>query len=257
MSAHQPVEAHVTAQGLPPGGPLYLRVRRWVEQMTRDGALRPGDGLPSEREMAQRIGVSRVTVRRALQELVGEGRLVQRQGSGTFVAQRPQRLEQPLSHLTSFAEDMARRGLDVRSEWLERDVRPPSPDETVMLALSPGDLVARLARLRFANDAPLAIERAAIVATLLPNPDAVGASLYAHLEARGCRPVRAIQRIRAAALTAVEARLLEVGAGSPALQIERIGYLAGGRAVEFTRSVYRGDAYDFVAELKPGEGAYT
>lgn len=242
---------------LPAGGPLYMRVRRTIESMTGDGALRPGDALPSERELALRIGVSRVTVRKALQQLVREGVLTARQGSGTFVAQHSRRMEQSLSRLTSFAEDMARRGITVTSVWLDRGRYQPSPDEIVMLGLSPGEGVSRFARLRSADGVPLAIERAAIVATLLPDPEAVGVSLYAHLEELGHRPARAIQRIRAAGLTAADARLLEATQGAPALQIERIGYLPSGRAVEFTRSVYRGDAYDFVAELKPGEGPQT
>ena len=113
--------------------------------------------------------------------------------------------------------------------------------------------MARVARLRLSGDAPLAIERATLSATTLPDPQAIGSSLYAALEKRGLRPVRAIQRIRAANLNEDDARLLEVSPGVAALNIERIGYLASGRVVEFTRSVYRGDTYDFVAELRLGE----
>ena len=235
-------------------GPLYIQVRRWIDEMARDGAMRAGDAIPPERELSLRFNVSRVTIRRALQDLIREGRLVQRHGSGTYLAERPARLEQPLGRLTSFAEDMARRGMDIESVWLERLRCQPSRDEIMMLGLSPGEDVSRLARLRIADGSPLAIERATIAAAVLPDPMAVGISLYAHLEASGNRPVRAIQRIRAAAVTAREAASLEVTVGSPALQIERVGYLASGRVVEFTRSTYRGDAYDFVAELKPEKG---
>ena len=82
-------------------------------------------------------------------------------------------------------------------------------------------------------------------------------SLYAQLERTGHRPVRAIQRIRAANLGEADAELLEISTGAAALYTERVGYLVSGRAVEFTRSVYRGDTYDFVAELRVGEGART
>ena len=97
------------------------------------------------------------------------------------------------------------------------------------------------------------IERASLAASILPNPAAVENSLYAHLEKQGNRPIRAIQRIRAANLGEEDANLLQVPAGSAGLNIERTSYLASGRVIEFTRSIYRGDAYDFVAELRLGE----
>ena len=102
---------------------------------------------------------------------------------------------------------------------------------------------------------PLAIERAALSASTLPDPTSVGSSLYSHLEKSGNRPVRAIQRIRAANLDEDDARLLEIHPGADALHIERVAYLPSGKVVELTRSVYRGDTYDFVAELRVGDAA--
>ncbi|MFY8031097.1 MAG: GntR family transcriptional regulator, partial [Devosia sp.] len=147
---------------LPPGGPLYLQLKRWIETAIEAGTIRAGDALPSERDLAQRLDLSRVTVRKAVQQLVGDGVLVQRHGSGTFVAQHTQRVEQSLSHLTSFAEDMARRGMAVDSIWLDRGIYDPSPEETVALGLTSGERVARAARLRLSGGTPLAIERAAL-----------------------------------------------------------------------------------------------
>ena len=235
---------------LPQGGPLYLQLKRWIEDAVARGIIRPGDALPSERDLALKVDVSRVTVRKAVQHLVREGVLVQRHGSGTFVAPQNHRVEQSLSQLTSFAEDMARRGMAVRSVWLDRGLYHPSPEDTVVLGLSPSDQVARVARLRISGETPLAIERAALSADILPDPDAVGTSLYAHLDKSGNRPVRAIQRIRAVSVGADDARLLDVPEGAAVLSIERTSYLASGRVIEFTRSVYRGDTYDFVAELR-------
>ena len=239
---------------MPQGGPLYLQLKRWIEDAVRRGAIGPGDALPSERDLAARVDMSRVTVRKAVQHLVREGLLVQRHGSGTYVAPHPSRVEQSLSQLTSFTEDMARRGMVVSSVWLDRGLYPPSPEETVTLGLSQGDNVARVARLRLSGDVPLAIERAAISARILPDPAAIGPSLYAHLEKSGNRPVRAIQRIRAVSLGDEDASLLQVSRGVASLHIERTSYLASGRVVEFTRSIYRGDTYDFVAELRLGAG---
>ncbi len=134
-------------------------------------------------------------MRKAVQDLVKGGILVQRHGSGTFVAPRMERVEQSLSRLTSFTEDMARRGMAVRSAWLDRGLYAPSPDEMMVLGLSSNELVARVARLRIADDTPLAIERASLSASVLPDPAAIGSSLYAALEMTGNRPVRAVQRI--------------------------------------------------------------
>jgi GntR family transcriptional regulator len=239
---------------LPQGGPLYLQLKRWIEEAVASGAIKPGDALPSERDLALKVDVSRVTVRKAVQHLVRDGLLIQKHGSGTFVAPQPHRVEQSLSQLTSFAEDMARRGMSMRSVWLDRGLYHPSPEETVVLGLSPSDQVARVSRLRISGEQPLAIERAALSADVLPDPDAIGTSLYAHLEKSGNRPVRAIQRIRAESVVPEDAKLLGVNEGAAVLHIERTSYLASGRVIEFTRSVYRGDTYDFVAELRIAEG---
>tara|TARA_A100001391_G_scaffold50885_1_gene30936 strand:+ start:14211 stop:14969 length:759 start_codon:yes stop_codon:yes gene_type:complete len=232
------------------GGPLYLRLRRSIEDAVRSGLINPGDALPSERDIAATAEVSRVTVRKAVQHLVADGILIQRHGSGTFVAPTVQRVEQSLSSLTSFTEDMARRGMTLSSQWLDRGLYDPSNEETIILGLGAGEKVARIARLRIANGNPLAIERASLAATVLPDPDAIANSLYAKLDQTGNRPVRAIQRIAAVNLGRHDAELLDVAPGAASLRIERTSYLASGRIVEFTRSIYRGDAYDFVAELR-------
>mgnify|MGYP003135036577 FL=1 len=232
------------------GGPLYLRLRRSIEDAVRSGLINPGDALPSERDIAATAEVSRVTVRKAVQHLVADGILIQRHGSGTFVAPTVQRVEQSLSSLTSFTEDMARRGMTLSSQWLDRGLYDPSNEETIILGLGAGEKVARIARLRIANGNPLAIERASLSATVLPDPDAIANSLYAKLDQTGNRPVRAIQRIAAVNLGRHDAELLDVAPGAASLRIERTSYLASGRIVEFTRSIYRGDAYDFVAELR-------
>ena len=230
--------------------PLYLQLKKGIEQAVSAGVIGPGDALPSERDIAAKAAVSRVTVRKAVQDLVKSGVLVQRHGSGTFVAPRLQRVEQSLSTLTSFSEDMARRGMTVQSAWLERGLFPPSPDEMMKLGLPAGERAARVSRLRSANGTPLAIERASLSASVLPDPDSVGASLYDALERTGNRPVRAVQRISAASLGDADARLLGVPSGAAGLHIERISYLATGKVIEFTRSIYRGDAYDFVVEMR-------
>ncbi len=224
----------------------YLRLRQAIRSVIERQLLRPGHALPSERELAQALVLSRVTVRKALAGLVEEGALVQRRGAGTFVAER---IVKPMSRLTSFTEDLHARGLDPRSEFFACEVGEVTPEESMAMNLSPGTRVARLNRVRYAGDEPLAIERSAVPASILPDPARVRDSLYVALEACGCRPRRALQRLRAVPLGARHARLLHVPVGSAGLNIERRSYLDDGRVVEFTTSWYRGDVYDFVAEL--------
>ena len=232
------------------GGPLYVQLREQLQQAIKSGQFGPGEALPSERDLAELSEVSRITVRKAVRDLANDGLLIQRQGSGTSVAPTSRRVEQSLSRLTSFSEDMARRGKAVRSEWLERGLFDPSIEETLALGLKPHSKVARIVRLRFADDKPMAIEKASLSPEYLPDPESVGGSLYTHLDKRGCKPVRAIQRIRAVNLKPDHARLLQVEAGAAGLSIERTSYLAGGQILEFTQSQYLGDAYEFVADLE-------
>lgn len=234
-------------------GPRYRRLQERIEEAIGNDLLAPGAPLPPEREIANITGLSRVTVRKAMQALVEKGSIIQRQGSGSFVADAPARVEQSLSRLTSFTEDMERRGLETESKWLERGLFMPSPDEVIALALSSGDSVARIARLRIAGGRPMAIERASLPPDILPNPTIVTRSLYEFLGQHANRPDRAIQKISAVNLNEKDAALLSVSPGDAGLRIERTSYLPSGRVAEFTRSIYRGDAYDFVAELRLAE----
>ncbi len=231
-------------------GPRYVQLRRRLAAGIEEGILAPNSSLPPEREIAEITDLSRVTVRKAIQELVREGTVEQRQGSGSFVREPVTRVEQSLSHLTSFTEDMHRRGLETTSKWLERGIFMPSPDEVLGLGLSAGDQVARIYRLREAGGRPMALERAALPLDILPNPTAVTTSLYELLQQSGTRPVRAVQKISAINLETEEAELLGVAEGTAGLRIQRTSYLQSGRVAELTRSIYRGDAYDFVAELR-------
>jgi GntR family transcriptional regulator len=152
--------------------------------------------------------------------------------------------------LTSFTEDLRSRGLNPKVVFLGREIGDATSEEAMVLALTPGSPVIRLSRLRYGGERPLAVESTVVPQSILPSPDLVTVSLYEALEALGLPPDRALQRLHAVALDAATATLLKLPQGSPALQIERRAYLADGRPVEFTRSVYVADAYDFVAELR-------
>ncbi len=226
--------------------PTYQHLRRTLQHAIENGTLEPGQSLPGERDLAKLLDVSRVTVRNAISGLVADGLLVQRQGAGTFVAER---IVKSFSQLTSFTNDLRARGLAPQSIVLEHGSGEVTPEEAMALNLSPGTLVVRSYRLRTASGQPLALERTTVPHAVLPDSAEIGLSLYEAFAARGIRPARALQRLRAIAFDAEQARLMQLPEGSPALFIERRAFLDDGRVVEFTRSFYRGDAYDFVAEL--------
>lgn len=213
------------------------------------GVLPPGAMLPAERELAEIAGISRVTVRAALQQLVDEGKLERRQGSGTFVS-RAGRSAMPTQPLISLSEDIRRRGQIPSSRWISRGLHLPVADEIMALGLGVNEQVARLERVRLADGKPLAIARSSLPESMLPDPGAVEDSLFDHLVSRGLKPERAVQRMSATNATPRDAEALGILPGIAVLRVERITYLAGGRAVEFARSLYRGDAYDVVTELR-------
>ena len=226
--------------------PLYQQLQRALREAIENRVLVPDDALPAERQIASDLAVSRITVRKAIDGLVEEGLLVRRQGSGNFVASR---IEKNFAKLTSFSEDMRSRGRTPRSVWLKRSEGQVTPEEALSLRLSPGAPVYRFHRLRYADDAPMCLEFATIAGDCLPTLDAVDVSLYEALEQAGNRPVRALQRLRALLLNAEHAKLLNAHEGDAGLLVERLGFLRDGRAVEFCQTYYRGDTYDFVAEL--------
>lgn len=236
------------------GGLRYIQLQRQIEKAIADGKLPPGIPLPPEREIAKITGLSRVTVRKAIAPLVKSGLVEQKQGSGSLIAEPVQRVEQSLSRLTSFTEDMQFRGIKTTSRWLNRAISAPSPEEIMNLAISTSETVSRIDRLRFANDIPMAIERATLPNSILKDPLSVEISLYETLEKVGKKPVRAIQHLKATNIKKEDAILLKCDEGTACLNVTRLSFLRTGEVVEFTKSVYRGDAYDFVAELRIPEG---
>jgi len=144
---------------------------------------------------------------------------------------------------------MLSRGRRPHSVWINRSIGAVTPEESLSLGLSPGAAVYRFHRIRYADDAPMALEYSTIPAYCLPSLNAVEDSLYDALDRAGYRPVRALQRLRAVSFSDDQAETLGVFPRDAGLLIERRGFLLDGRAAEFTQSYYRGDAYDVVAEL--------
>jgi GntR family transcriptional regulator len=226
--------------------PLYQQLQRALREAIDQRLFGPEEALPAERLLASDLSISRITVRKAIDGLVEEGLLVRRPGSGNFINIR---IEKNFAKLTSFSEDMRARGRTPRSVWLKKSEGTVMPEEALRLRLSPGSPVYRFHRIRYADEVPMCVEYATIAASCLPSLDAVQVSMYDALEQAGNRPVRALQRLSALLLQGDVAALLQANEGDAGLAVERLGFLRDGRAVEFCRSYFRGDMYDFVAEL--------
>lgn len=227
--------------------PLYHQLVVAFQESVAEGVLPRGSFLPSERDLSRDLSVSRVTLRRAIDELVSEGLLVRRHGSKTMVAPR---YEKSISNLTGFSEDTRARGQEPGAIWLSKKIVTPSSSEAMALNLTLSEHVVRLERLRTADGKPLAIERAAVPQAILPSPDLVKDSLYDALDALGAHPLKGLQRLRASIMGKEDAQLLGCEPGTPLLIMERCCFLQDGRAVEFTQTRYNGDSYEFLTQLQ-------
>lgn len=231
-------------------GPRYEQLYRHLAAAIASGTLAPEIQIPPEREFAEFARVSRVTVRKAIGQLVDEGVLEQRRGAGTFVrVQRPKR-DNSQSTLVSFTNYMRQRGKTPTSRILNAGLFVARPEEQQALGLALTGRVARIERLRSADGVPMAVEWSSWPPDILPDPGAVEGSLYDHIRRAGHVPSHAVQRVTAANLAEAEAQLLQMPIGKAVLRIDRTGFLPSGRPVEFTRGLYRSDIYDFIAELR-------
>ena len=225
---------------------VYLDLRRSLDA----GRWRPGDRLPTERELAAHYGCSLITVRRALGELVREGRIERTRGRGTHVL-RP-RIERDFAEALSFTAEMQRRGLDPETRLIV--ARPESAGERVAeaLGLEPGSPTLYLERLRLAGGEPILLEQVHLPAERFPGllaSDLEHESLYDLLERRyDTRIVRAREALEPVLLRAREAALLDQPRRTPALLIEGLASTADDRPVEFSRTYVRGDRTRYFIE---------
>lgn len=227
--------------------PLYLQLAKKLAEAINSGWWRAHEALPSERVLAEHIGVSRVTARKAMDVLI-EQRLVSRQhGSGTFITPH---IEQPLSRLTSFTEQLRQRGFEPSSVWLERRIDVPDNEEAIQLGLSSHARVARLKRQRWVDGVVMAIEYSTVPVAFLPKPMDLEQSLYAFFDANACSVVRALQHVRAVNASPEIAALAGVRVGEAMLLMKRLGFTVDDVPIEITHTYCRSDYYDFVAELR-------
>jgi GntR family transcriptional regulator len=232
--------------------PLYLQVKDSLEAEIRDGKYGTNERLPSERELCEKFGVSRMTARQALKELERDGLVFSRVGKGTFVSEL--KIDQQLRNLTGFSQDISTRGARPSSMVLLAQMITANAHLASVLKLMQGAEVIELSRLRLSNELPLCIEIAHIPHYLCPNLlkyDFAHESLYAVFQHDyGYRLARAEQTMEASLATPRELEILQMTAPASVLRIERLTYNQNDTLLEYVVSAYRGDRYKFHLTLQ-------
>jgi DNA-binding GntR family transcriptional regulator len=228
--------------------PLYYQVASRLQEQIEHGVLPVGGRLENEVELADRLGVSRPTMRKAIAYLVERGMLVRRRGVGTQIVHP--KVRRPVE-LTSLYDDLAKTARAPRTEVRSLEVGPASAEVAEALGLPPGRDVTRVERIRYADDEPLAIMHNVVPVDVvaLTAEDLERRGLYALLRAAGHMPRIANQVVGAKAASAVEARLLGDARGAPMLTMTRTAWDESGRGVEYGSHVYRASRYSFELTL--------
>lgn len=239
--------------------PLYYQLAEAIEDQIAQGVLAPGDRLPSERDIAQQAGISRMTVRQALTYLAERGAIDSRQGVGTFVAY-PKLTSDPL-HLLGFTEQMMAIGGEVSSRVLGQELVPSPPPIATALRIEAGALVVRIQRLRSLNGTPMLLETSHFpehLVTGLESIDLNHRSLYATLDFDyGVRLTHAQQCVEAVAANTAESALFGIDQGAPMLLLEGVAWTAENDPGEYFKAVYRGDRFKFALVANEPAAAET
>jgi GntR family transcriptional regulator len=232
--------------------PRYYQLKEILRDRVRSGAWKPGDLIPSERELSESYGISRMTARQAVTDLVNEGIFYREQGKGTFVSHN--KIMQPLIRLSGFTEDITARGQRPGTRVLSARMWPADQMTAERLQIEIGTPVVRLERLRLADEEPLAVERSQIHfrgCERLLEEDLAHHSLYQLLERKFAIPLMAAdQELEAGLANTEDAQLLHIEVGSAVLYTRRITFTDRNVAVEYARSVYCGTKYIFYTHLK-------
>ena len=230
--------------------PKYYQLKEIIRDMIEKDELEAGQGIPPERELCERYGVSRMTARQAVMELVNEGLLYRVQGLGTFVAE--EKVRQGTGRLTSFTQDMRERGMEASSKIVGMKEDEAGPVVARMLRVDPGERIIRVRRVRNADGKPMALETSHLlygVAKGILGVDLSGRSLYEELGKAGVRAAAAEQSYEAVLVNEAESEHLGVPIASPALLIERVTFDEAEKPFEYVKSVYRGDRYRVTTRL--------
>ncbi|MCM3731137.1 GntR family transcriptional regulator [Fictibacillus nanhaiensis] len=230
--------------------PLYYQIEEAIKQKIDKGEWESGSMISSEREFAEKYEVSRMTVRQAINNLVNDGYLTRRKGKGTFVSGK--KIEQKLLGLTSFTEDMKARGYKPASKLVSFQTIKANHQLAKALEILQNEEVYEIKRVRLANEVPMAIETTVVPVKLIDLKEIhiKEGSLYSQVENAGYYIDFANQSLEASIAREAESEILEIAKGAPVLLIQRQTYLTTGKPLEVVHSVYRGDRYKFMIDMK-------
>ncbi|PSW18072.1 GntR family transcriptional regulator [Photobacterium sanctipauli] len=227
--------------------PLYIQLKQGIEQAIVDKLLVHGSMLPSERKLSLALGVSRVTVVKALAELLEQGMVVKKQGKGTMV-------NLPIHYNLSgggFSAQLQQQGA-VANRWLVRELVACNDELGLHLATESGETIAKIKRVRLADDVPVSIETMYIPEQFLPRPDLLEGSLYAYWREQGIEPHTQDYSLSVYEPTEEEARMLEIPHGLPLMKIILKSVDKAGRVLEYGSAICRSDYYKFDFKVQVG-----
>jgi len=234
-----------------PGIPLYVQIRESLREGINQGLLKRGQRLLSEEELAEQYGVSRVTVRQAIGDLIDDGLLYRTHGVGTFVART--QINRDHTRLTDFLENPLIQDRQAQVQILSKEIVPVVPKVTRSLALQEGDPVVRVESLRSVDGEPITILREYVSRELFPASLENGLnshSIWALLERNGCKVTHAVERIEARLADRISAPMLQVEEGAPILYKERTIFAGDGTPLEYQECFDRGDKYACTVVLR-------
>lgn len=230
------------------GSPIYIKIHNSIKEAIQEGKWQIGDRIPAERELAEQFGVSRMTLRQAVQTLVDEGILERRVGAGTFVARK--KVQERMSGITSFTEIMKNQGKRPSSRTVSYQVTSPSLSEREHLRLQEGQNVLRMERIRYADEVPICFEVATLPYDLVKDyqRSQVTKSLYQTLAKHGLHIGHAQQIVSASSASEKIADFLKIKRGAPILKLRQVTQLETGEPFEYVRTEYAGERFEFYLE---------
>jgi len=237
--------------------PLYEQLKDVLKQRINSDEFKTDEALPGERQLMDMYGVSRVTVRQAIGEMVNEGLLYRVHGKGTFVA--PKRIERPLARLLGVAEELTKEGYTTGIKVIEVGSKMPEPAIRRELKLAENETVFMVSRLILADQQPLLLDYSYFPQTigqLLANTDLSRDLIYTQLELYGYKICDGEQRISAGRASQEEAKYLQCKVNSPVLVVKRTTFVEGEFPIHYSIAIYRGDRYQYKVNLKRYPNGY-
>ncbi|WP_199436354.1 GntR family transcriptional regulator [Vibrio owensii] len=225
--------------------PLYMKISESVKTATEQKILKGGDFIPTEREFSELLGVSRITIRKALDVLDKDGVIVRSRGLGTMISDT---VEYSGKAATGFSQQVVLKGKKPDTLWIKKDTMPCSAEIAETLNLKEGDEVFLLKRVRYIDEQAVSIEESYVPSELIHDPDDIQLSLYDYFHSQNITPSKTQSRVSAKMPTEESLEKLNIDLTTPVLLIEQTAFDSTGRPIEYSINHCRGDLYVFVSE---------